>query len=502
MCGRSGKKEREDEEKKRMATRLLILLFSLVAVALGDDVLQLNDADFDGKVASYDTVLVMFYAPWCGHCKRLKPEFEKASTTLKANDPPVYLAKVDCTDDGKDSCSRFGVSGYPTLKIFKGGELSTDYNGPRDASGIVKYMRSQVGPASKELTSVEAAEAFLGAAEVGVVYFGGDSKLKDAFLKAADKLRESIRFAHSLDATVNEKYGFSDVVVLFRPKHLENKFEPSSVVFEGSADRAEIESFIKKNFHGLVGHLTQDTAQDFKPPVVIAYYNVDYVKNIKGTNYWRNRVLKVGQNFADDFKFAVANKDDFQHDLNEYGLDYVPGDKPVICARNAKGQKFVMQEEFSMDNLQVFLTKLKADELEPYLKSEAVPTQDGPVTVAVGKNFHEVVSDERDALIEFYAPWCGHCKKLAPTYDELGEAMKDEDVDIVKMDATANDVPPQYNVQGFPTIFWKPKGGVPRNYNGGRELDDFVKYIAQHSTNELNGYDRKGKAKKAKKTEL
>jgi len=81
-------------------------------------------------------------------------------------------------------------------------------------------------------------------------------------------------------------------------------------------------------------------------------------------------------------------------------------------------------------------------------------------------------------------------------------AMKDEDVDIVKMDATANDVPPNFNVQGFPTIFWKPKGGVPRNYNGGRELDDFVKYIAQHSTNELKGYDRKGKAKKGKKTEL
>lgn len=56
---------------------------------------------------------------------------------------------------------------------------------------------------------------------------------------------------------------------------------------------------------------------------------------------------QVAQNFAEDFKFAVANKDDFQHDINEYGLDYVSGDKPVICARNAKGQKFVMQEEFS-----------------------------------------------------------------------------------------------------------------------------------------------------------
>lgn len=58
------RKNVKKQKKKRMATRLLILLLSLVAVALGDDVLQLNDADFDGKVASYDTVLVMFYAPW------------------------------------------------------------------------------------------------------------------------------------------------------------------------------------------------------------------------------------------------------------------------------------------------------------------------------------------------------------------------------------------------------------------------------------------------------
>lgn len=50
------------------------------------------------------------------------------------------LYQVDCTDDGKDSCSRFGVSGYPTLKIFKGGELSTDYNGPRDASKCLMYL--------------------------------------------------------------------------------------------------------------------------------------------------------------------------------------------------------------------------------------------------------------------------------------------------------------------------------------------------------------------------
>lgn len=71
--------------------------------------------------------------------------------------------------------------------------------------------------------------------------------LTDAFLKAADKLRESVRFGHSSDAAVSEKYGHNDVVVLFRPKHLENKFEPSSVVYEGGVEKNEMETFVKKN---------------------------------------------------------------------------------------------------------------------------------------------------------------------------------------------------------------------------------------------------------------
>lgn len=78
-----------------------------------------------------------------------------------------------------------------------------------------------------------------------------------------------------------------------------------------------------------------------------------------------------------------------------------------------------------MENFETFLTQLSNGELEPYIKSEPIPAQDGPVAVAVAKNFEELVTNsEKDVLIEFYAPWCGHCKKLAPTYDELGEKVR------------------------------------------------------------------------------
>ena len=57
------------------------------------------------------------------------------------------------------------------------------------------------------------------------------------------------------------------------------------------------------------------------------------------------------------------------------------------------------------------------------MKSEPIPeNNDAPVKIAVAKNFEDIVlNNDKDAFIEFYAPWCGHCKKLAPVFDELGE---------------------------------------------------------------------------------
>jgi protein disulfide-isomerase A3 len=325
---------------------------------------------------------------------------------LRGDDPPIALAKVDCTEAGKETCNKFSVSGYPTLKIFKNGEVSQDYNGPREAQGLVKYMRSQVGPASKELLTVTAFEAFLKVPETSVVgFFKKESDLKGVFLKFSDAQREKFRFGHSSDPSVLEKQGEEDAILLFRAANLHNKFEPNFVKFEGTT-KDELNEFVRANFHGLVGHRTRDAAADFKNPLVVAYYAVDYVKNPKGTNYWRNRVLKVATEFKGKVNFAISAKDEFQHELNEYGYDYV-GDKPLVLSKDAKGLKYIMKDEFSVENLQAFVTDLEEGALEPYTKSEAVPEKnDAPVKVAVAKNFEELVlNNGKDTLIEFYAPW-------------------------------------------------------------------------------------------------
>ncbi|BES91418.1 unnamed protein product [Nesidiocoris tenuis] len=481
---------------------LLVALALLDPTASRDSTLELTDADFKSRVTDYDHMLIMFYAPWCGHCKKLKPEFDLAADLLRDNDPPVQLAKVDCTEGGKETCSKFGVSGYPTLKIFSKGVVSKDYSGPRDAPGIVKYMSGQIGPVAKEISSLEAIEKFLSSSEdsVAVGFFEGKSPLKEAFLEAADGLRGKFKFAITSAAELLKKYDVKDSIILFRPKHMQNVFEPVEIKYEGGKSKSAVELWLKENQHGLVDHRTRDNTDEFSNPLVVAYYKVDYTKNAKGTNYWRNRILKVAKNFAGDFKFAISSKDDFQHELNEFGYDYVPSEKPIVFARSKDNKKFAMSEEFSIENFESFLNKLKNGELEPYMKSEPIPEDNSkPVKIAVGKNFDDVVTNNgKDTLIEFYAPWCGHCKKLAPIWDELGEKMADEDVEIVKMDATGNDVPSGFEVRGFPTIFWLPKDSKssPVSYNGGREVNDFIKYIAKHATNELKSFDRSGNPKK------
>eukprot|EP00239_Pterosperma_sp_CCMP1384_P005074 CAMPEP_0197848482 /NCGR_PEP_ID=MMETSP1438-20131217/8880_1 /TAXON_ID=1461541 /ORGANISM="Pterosperma sp., Strain CCMP1384" /LENGTH=130 /DNA_ID=CAMNT_0043460753 /DNA_START=114 /DNA_END=506 /DNA_ORIENTATION=- len=105
-------------------------------------VIQLDQGSFDGSLASGTPHFVKFYAPWCGHCKRLSPIWEQLGETLdgKLN---IIVAKVDCTTD-KGLCQKYSVKGYPSLMLVNPDGSTTQYRGSRDLASLKSWAIDHV----------------------------------------------------------------------------------------------------------------------------------------------------------------------------------------------------------------------------------------------------------------------------------------------------------------------------------------------------------------------
>ncbi|KAJ4402915.1 hypothetical protein N0V91_006826 [Didymella pomorum] len=111
-------------------------------------VLNIAGTDYDRVIAKSNyTSIVEFYAPWCGHCKSLKPAYEKAAQSLAGI---AKVAAINCDEEmNKPFCGQMGVQGFPTLKIVRPGKKAgkptiEDYQGPRSAKGIVDAVKDKV----------------------------------------------------------------------------------------------------------------------------------------------------------------------------------------------------------------------------------------------------------------------------------------------------------------------------------------------------------------------
>ncbi|KAL6621300.1 hypothetical protein ACP70R_033732 [Stipagrostis hirtigluma subsp. patula] len=128
------------------ATLALLFLLAAAAPALadGDDVVALTESTFEKEVGQDRGALVEFYAPWCGHCKKLAPEYERLGASFKKA-KSVLIAKVDC-DEHKSVCSKYGVSGYPTIQWFPKGSLEPKkYEGQRTAEALAEFVNTEGG---------------------------------------------------------------------------------------------------------------------------------------------------------------------------------------------------------------------------------------------------------------------------------------------------------------------------------------------------------------------
>ncbi|CAN0916356.1 Protein disulfide isomerase-like 1-4 [Linum grandiflorum] len=446
------------------------------------DVVVLKEGNFSDFVKDRKFVLVEFYAPWCGHCQALAPEYAAAATELKGDD--VALAKVDAAEESELS-QQYDVQGYPTLVFFVDG-VHKPYPGQRTKDAIVTWIKKKIGPGISNITTLDDAERIL----------TSESKLALAYLSSlvgseSDELAGASRIEDDVDfyQTVNP-----DVAKLFhidpeakRPALIMIKKEADKLsYFEGNFSKSGIAEFVFANKLPLVTIFTRENA----PAVFESQIKKQLI--LFATKNDSERVLSPFQEAAKAFKgklicvFVDMDNEDVGKPVSEYfGITTSP--KLIGYAGNEDAKKFVLDKEVTVDNIKAFGQDFIEDNLKPFYKSDPVPeNNDGDVKLVVGDNFDEIVLDEsKDVLLEIYAPWCGHCQSLEPTYNKLAKHLRDiNSIVVAKMDGTTNEHP-RAKSDGFPTLLFFPAGNKsfdPITVDTDRTVIAFYKFIKKHAS--------------------
>jgi len=466
----------------RMKFFLVALLGSAFAEFEKEGGVIVGTADnFDDVLAASNHVLAEFYAPWCGHCKSLAPEYEKAAQQLEKDGSEALLVKIDATVHG-DLAKEFGVGGYPTLKWFKGGDRKTpmDYKGGRKEAEIVSWVTKKSGPPAVDVTGADAAGKFKEDNEVAVVGFVSGDALA-AFNAAGDSF-DDVPFG-ILDADAAAALEVAEgQVALFK------QFDEGRVNFAGEGSDALIK-FVKEEQLALVNEFSDKTAPKIFGGDLKQHNLLFAAKSAADFDTIMADYTTAAKEFKGKLLFVLVDCDveDNKRVMEFFGIteENCPDMRVINMEKNMA--KFAPEKsDLTADGVKAFVNGVLDGSIKRHLKSEEVPDNSGnAVKVIVGKNFNDLVLDPtKNVFVEFYAPWCGHCKSLAPIWEELGQKYKDHaNIVIAMSDATANEFE-DVEVQGFPTLKFFPAGGEMQDYNGGRTLEDFVKFLEPDAATE------------------
>jgi len=415
---------------------------------------------------------------------------------------------LDAGGDDYGSMGGYGGDDYGGGDYGGGGGYDDYGNGGADTT-----------PAFTLLDDVDSVKKFLADedTEPAVIGFFNEETNKadiEAFEEAATTYRYEMRFAYSTEDDVRTAYkakGGSKVEVYKPPRFVADKYDKPKARYPGkTVDATALGKFFKKKSIPLVGQKTWKSNDRYEAaglPVLTLFAAVDLEKNAKGFDYYANRLRKVAVDHTDKLAFNIGDKEDFSYLLDDYGLE-LPGKKDIGVGIKDGANHFAMAESFSVDNLRAFVAAYQAGSLTPKVKeepdysSDAGSEDDGygdddeddgepsEVVTLTGDNFDEVVNAPGvDAMVEFYAPWCGHCMQLKPIYKKLAAAFKGTPtVAVAAMDATAHDPPAAFEVQGYPTIIFV-KGDDKANpvpYEGGRDLESMVDFIKANAATPVN----------------
>lgn len=421
---------------------LILAYLSQICLALypsSGNVVELTPSNFDKLVIKGDEVWVVeFFAPWCGHCKNLVPEYTKAANALKGI---VKVGAVD-TDEHKELGGQYGVRGFPTIKIFGADKRKPeDYNGGRTAKDIVegalKAVKAKVkaklglgggssdsdddeGKDVIELTDSNFEELVIKSDEMWLVEFfapwcGHCKNLAPHWSKAASQLKGKVKLG-ALDATVHQakssQYGVNGYPTI---KFFAPGAKDSPTDYDGGRTANDIvnwaldklaENIPAPEVNQIVDEESFKKSCEDKPlcVVVILPHILDCQSECR--NNYINLLTTIGEKFKKKMWGWVWSEAGAQTDL-ENALDIGGFGYPAMAVINSKKMKYsILRGSFSNDGIYEFLRDLS------YGKGNTAPVK--------GESLPKINSIE---------PWNG----------KDGELPEEEDIDLSDVDFDEKD---------------------------------------------------------------
>lgn len=497
-----------------MPLMLLLALALLAGRGSPHHVVELSHRNWDSYLDE-DLMLLAFVAPWCGHCQALLPELELAAATLSEEQPDVIVAKVDGTEE-VSLAKAHGVEGWPTLLWFRAGVFSRF---PRldIASEIVQHVSSKVAPPIVYLKDAGSLHAFIGVLDITVVFFGAEGTERYlAFAAAAD--------GDPASASPHKPFGHVDRPDLFPegsdPSGSLQMYTRSSTDSErgsqvsryaGSSRSAAdlhqrpfftkvgIEAWVQLEALPPVLPVARALSMEWKTHFKYVLLFVDGASSptvVGEATAVMEAAYPSYKGFCVNVLVVVSAADEGEAASVSQALEYfgVSREEVTTDAVVVRGFDLADSSKYLPKKRQIapgqpittalllqFAKDLISGHLKPTLKSQPGGSgDDDGVMVVVGETFDALVlsRDEHVAvLLEVYAPWCGHCKKLAPDLSAVAHHyVAEEEVVIAKLDGTLNEVlglnvGEDAPVKGYPTLRYYPTGGDLRESHAGKARD-------------------------------
>ena len=452
--------------------RAFVILLMIVVCSYQSNVIELNSNNFDNIIKQYDSILIKFYAPWCGHCKKLEPEFKKAALILKESQSNSVLGSLDCTEN-KDICNKYDIKGYPTLLYFKNGKSSI-YNGERTADGIIFWLNKINKLTSKEVQSsdIQSIRENIKNNEIIVILLG-DQGLQD-YLDIVSSY-DQINFYHCIQNDCFENENKTNGTVLV--------FKSNNYINSYSSDFSH---------HQLHAFIDNEATPPITPMNRFVYHSITKNDRKVILVFYNNETESIVSNLIHilallinrEVQIVVSKTEESSETtlINTFKLvvDHFPLVVILSTIQNKHYKYYYKKDNLDANEIYDFYKQFKKGMLQNSIKSEPIPlTQNEYIVKLVGLTFDNIVNDQtKDVLVKYYSPQCNYSIKIASLYEELAKQYStNKNLIIAEINILENEL--DFEVETTPMfLFWPAAmNKKPILYRGERTIKDFSTFI-------------------------